>query len=113
MLSRRSFASKDNQLLLMHTGCRAHLLCRSAALHSASFIARLRSTSRMTMLASCVNKVVLSALKSRAFVSKMHLHHERHNGRKQSTTTITLAQLKQKAALFKAWLQQRLQRPQA
>jgi hypothetical protein len=53
-----------------------YLLCRTAALQRASFIARLRSTSRITMLASCVSSVVLSALNSRGLVSRMHLQQQ-------------------------------------
>jgi len=66
--------------LVSNVAC-AHLLCLTAALHRASFMARFRSTSRITMLASCVSRVVLSALNSRALVSRMHLHH--HTAAKQ------------------------------
>jgi hypothetical protein len=54
-------------------------LCLTAALQSASFMARLRSTSRMTMLASCVSSVVLSALNSLAFRSRIHLQFTANN----------------------------------
>lgn len=64
-------------------------MCLTAVLHSASFMARLRSTSLMTMFASWVSRVVLSALNSRGLVSRMHLQ----GGRTMHIATVVCSNL--------------------
>jgi hypothetical protein len=67
-----------------HSTAKPHLSCRTAVLHSASFMARLRSISRMTMDASCASSVQLSALKSLGFTSRMHLQQQQYRSKRNT-----------------------------